>query len=497
MWQGRWVLVALVICLAGGIGDGSDVVAAPPHQDGAWLTFGEAVRGEIDGDTFRRVYSFAALENDVISLRMARTDGDLDPFLLLTDEEGNIVAWSDDNGSGRDAAIVSKRLPQEGRYFVIATRFGQALGSTTGEYELLLERVGTDGTQTTLLQYGNNVVGRITSDRPLVFYFLQAERGDVINISMQRTSGDLDPLVDLTTVDGIVLRSNDDDPQSENTLDARIANYTVLEPGIYLVLATRFGYEAGTSEGSYVLTVDRIPEEDLGATLETARLMDYGVTVAGALDADVPQRYYYFTGERGDVITVSMAAQAGNLDPFVRVEDVNEFGMAQDDNTGQNRNARIVAFSLPATGRYYIVATHSLDQDENIDGEFTLQLTGRPGIVGDQALEIIYNSTVSGMIDDQNSSEEYIFLGQEGDVIRVSMERVSGDLDALITLLDGDRKQIVFDDDSGGFDQNALIEGFELPADDMYILVASRYEREDGTTSGAYTLNVELVDSGR
>jgi len=66
----------------------------------------------------------------------------------------------------------------------------------------------------------------------------------------------------------------------------------------------------------------------------------------------------------------------------------------------------------------------------------------------------------------------------------------------LVTLYDSDRKQIAFDDDGGG-DQNSLIKGFALPGDGMYFLVASRFERETGATSGAYILTLELARAGR
>jgi hypothetical protein len=64
-----------------------------------------------------------------------------------------------------------------------------------------------------------------------------------------------------------------------------------------------------------------------------------------------------------------------------------------------------------------------------------------------------------------------------------------------VTLYDSDRKQIAFDDDTGG-ETAAIIKGFVLPRDDTYGLVASRYEREEGKTSGAYILTLELMRSG-
>ncbi len=484
---GVWLALCCVMTAAS-----RPVSAARWYQGGTPLDYDQPVTGTLDDQTFRQVYTFNGRADDVVAISMTQTSGDLDPYLLLTDDLGSILARSDDDGSGADALIAFKRIPADGRYFVIATRFGQAHGSTSGEYRLLLEHVKAGGSQDVVLRYGDSVFGRVTPEEPQVFYFLRAQRGDVINVTVRRISGDLDPRVDLATPDGIVLVSNDDDPLAEGTLDAGIRSYTVLETGVYLIAATRFGDKAGDTEGSFVLEVTQTPPEDLGASLEEARLIDYGATMPGAIDDDVPVRYFRFDARRGDVITVSLTAESGDLDPLLKLVDVNQVELTQNDDSASGQDARIAAFTLPQNGTYYLLATRS---DDRTSGTFELQLTGRAGVAGGRALEIVYGATVSGLIEDGHSSEEYVFFGQQGDVIDLTMERVSGDLDALITLYDSDRKQIAFDDDSGG-DQNAVIKGFILPRDGMFFLVAQRYEREQGITSGAYLLTLKLVRAG-
>ena len=484
--SGGILLLAVLLCIA------SFPLLPAAAQGGTQLEFGQPVEGALDDVTFRVVYAFTAAADEVISLSMTRIEGDLDPYLLLMDTAGTILAASDDGGDGRNALIPLLRVPVEGRFFVIATRFGQEHGSTTGTYRLLLERLGESSPDGAALQYGDSVVGRITQAVPYVFYFIRAQRGDVINVSMRRTSGNLDPHLDLATAEGLILVANDDDPLAEGTLDAAIRRYTVQESGVLLVVATRFGREAGDTEGSYVLTISRIPTDELGLTADDARLIDYGQALEGDLDGDIPARYFRFDAQRGDVITATLTRQAGNLDPVVQLLDADLTELARDDNGGDGVNARLPAFTLPAAGTYYLVA----QRGGQTTGTFELQLNGRAGIVGGRALEIMYGASVSGMLGDEVSAEEYVFFGEQGDVISIDMERVSDDLDALVTLYDSDRKQIAFDDDGGG-DQNARIARFELPRDDMYILVASRFERELGTTRGAYILTLELVQSGR
>jgi len=490
----RRVTLILLVSFGAGLG-WRPVEASPLRQGGTTITPGVAVNGSLNDETFRQVYTFEGHTNEVISISMSRIEGNLDPYLLLTDERGTILALSDDNGSGMNAQIASKRIPADGTYVIIATRFGQEHGSTMGSYTLLLEYVGIEAGDTSIIAYGENILGRITPEEPLAFYFVRAQRGDVINISLRRTSGNLDPHLDLATPDGRILVSNDDDPLAEGTLDAGISNYTILETGIYLLVATRFGREAGDTTGSYVLSVEQTPPQELGTSPDMARLMDYGMALEGTIDDDVPERYYRFDAERGDVITVTMSVNDGNLDPLVRLTDTNFSELVMDDDSGGNKNARIAAYTLPNTGTYYLLATRAGGQGGKTAGAYTLELTGRPGVGGGQVLEIVYGATVNGLIDDQNSAEQYLFVGQQGDVIRISMERTSGDLDALITLLDGEGKQIAFDDD-GGDDQNALLPEFVLPSEGMYVVIASRFDREAGTTSGAYLLTLDLIRPG-
>ncbi|MEW6580657.1 MAG: hypothetical protein AB1435_15880 [Chloroflexota bacterium] len=464
-------------------------------QTGVEVQVGQPVSGTIGGESHRHIYIFAGQENEVISISMSRLSGDLDPLLLLTNSDGVILNISDDDGDRTDALIELERLPATGRYFIIATRFGQEHGTTAGNFSLLVERVGSSPTADSTLAYGDQVLGRITAQAPLAFYFLRAQRGDVITISMQRTSGNLDPYLDLATPDGIVLMSDDDGMSAGGTLDAAITSYTALRSGVYLIVATRFGREAGTTEGTFVLSVTQTPAEMLGLEPDSARLIDYGMTLTGTISDETPIRYFRFEAERGDVIAVTMQRQDSSLDPFVRVLDASLTPLAEDDNSGDDRGARIAALALPQRGTYYIAASRSGEQAGRSQGAFALRLSGRPGLTNGQALEIIYGATVSGLISDQTPEEEYVFVGQAGDVVRITMERVDGDLDSLVTLYDSERKQIAFDDDSGG-EQNARLDRFELPADGMYLLIASRFDRAKGTTSGSYLLTLELVRPG-
>ena len=445
----------------------------------------QPVTGTIDDLTFRQVYTFVAEAAEQFTLSMTRESGDLDPYLLLTTEQGAILAISDDGGTGANALIPALTLPGPGRYFVIATRFGQELGSTSGTYNLLVQHADYGTSRATALRYGQSVLGQITRGNPVAFYFVRAQRGEVITITMRRVSGDLDPHLDFATADGQILISNDDDPLAEGTLNASIRDFTILRSDVYLIQAT--GY-SGT-EGSFTLTVTQVPPEELGKTLEDALLIDYGMAVRNTTSEDTPVRYFRFFATEGDILAITATSSAASLTVTLLDSTAAELARASAERAGAP--ARIAAFATPAEGMYYLAVSAA----QSATGEFELQLSGRAGQGAGRALEIVYDSTVSGLITDEHTADEYVFLGSAGDVVRVTMGRVSGDLDALVTIYDRDRKQIAFDDDGAG-DKDARIDAFTLPYDGVYILVASRYQRDQGQTTGAYILRLERIDTG-
>ncbi|WP_119072994.1 PPC domain-containing protein [Aggregatilinea lenta] len=498
---GRWnravarpaLALWLALCLCA-VALGS--VRADTLRQGDTLSFGEPASGVLGAETFRRVYTFRADAGDQITLGLTRTAGDLDPYLLLMNADGAVIAASDDGGDGVDARIAGWHAPASDLYFVVVTRFGQEHGSTSGSYSLLLTRAEIQTANGTAIALGSTTLGRITSQEPVAFYFLRAERGDVLDLSMRRTSGDLDPHLDLATSDGRIIASNDDDPLAQGTLDAAIHNYTVLDSGTYVVVATRFGQEAGNTQGSYILSAGRAAPDALGVTADRARLIDYGQSMQGDIDETLTGRYYWFEAKRGDVVTIDQETDEGNLDPMVRLLDANFTELAANDNSGTRGLAEILAYTLPDAGRYYILATRSGEAEGETTGTYTLTLDGRLGVIGGHALELPYSGSATGIIDNDHLTEEYVFFGSEGDVITVTMERTENDLDALLTIQDSARKQLIFDDDGAG-NQNAQLDRFVLPRDDMYIIVASRYDGAVGTTSGSYLLSLDLVRAGR
>lgn len=486
------LILILVLCLPG------QAAAAPYQQSG--IAFGEVIEGTISAENYRQQYAFDGRAGQVATVIMRRVSGDLDPYLLLVSQRGIVVAFSDDeveDGTAtRNAALRSIVLPEDGVYTIIATRFGQEHGTTTGDYTLSLDALGTAIApidDDSLLRYGDEVVGTINDEQPYVVYRLEARRGDVINISLARVGGNLDPQLDFFDPVGQFLINGDDD-STTGTLNARITNFTIPQDGLYFVQATRYGGERGTTSGLFTLAVNVIPVEQLGTRPSNARFLPVGTTATAAITADTLTRFFRFDANRGDIVTVTVERLEGDLLPRVSLvrSDLSPLGNSTNLTDETPSTAQIPGVSLTANGTYLLIVSRAGGVEGDTLGSFSIQVNTRAGMTAAEGvLEIVYGGQITGSITDGNFADRYLFMGAAGDRVTIQMQRTEGNLDPLLTLLDASDKQLFADDD--GFaegSQDAQIQAFELPADGLYFIEASRFQRSAGTTTGIYTLRL-------
>jgi hypothetical protein len=111
------------------------------------------------------------------------------------------------------------------------------------------------------------------------------------------------------------------------------------------------------------------------------------------------------------------------------------------------------------------------------------------------ATRLEYGATVTGVITDATPGVLYAFVAQQGDRITVTMNRVDGNLDSRVAILNADQNPLTSDDDGGG-NQNSRIEGFTIASTGVYYLLATRYNGTQGdpNTSGTYSLTLSLTD---
>jgi hypothetical protein len=148
---GEYIIVATNFSGSGDSGTGafeltlsqetSGTASAPPEVTvvASSIRSGEAVTGHITDASYEIRYSFQGRKGDTVNIEMNALSGNLDAYLELISADGQQIAFNDDNLlSATDNAVLSGvRLPADGVYTIIATRYGAAYGSSTGEYNLV------------------------------------------------------------------------------------------------------------------------------------------------------------------------------------------------------------------------------------------------------------------------------------------------------------------------------------------------------------------------
>ncbi len=333
---------------------------------------------------------------------------------------------------------------------------------------------------------GLAVTGRIDNNAPRQVYVFEGSRGEVVQITLEVLSGDLDPTLALFEATGRALVVQDD------SSDLRRMSVTVsLQRDMphYLIVG-RFGLNVGTTRGEYSLKLERI-----GVVSEQGSTLIYGVPVTGTISNVEPQVFYTFRANRGDVLTIEMQRISGTLDPYLQVLDHNRFLLASNDDVpeGGSHNSRIDNFVAPETGVYIVVASRYGEAAGDTVGNFILSVyEGQFSGIGSSSIlpeTIEPDQPIAGQISDSQPQRYYRFSARENDVIDVLMARTSGSLDAYLILQDMNGNTLFQDDDSGG-GKNAAINGFRLPQDGNYIIIAQRFEGTSGTTSGGYRLTL-------
>lgn len=242
----------------------STSTATPPAaSSGASLNDGDTVSGTIDNDQPAIFYTIEAEEGDNITIVMAAISGDLDPFLVLLDSNNDILASDDDSGGSSDAAIFDFEIPDDGIYTIVATRYQLQDGASSGEYELIMEMRSTSNTgnsNTTnggndtlndgdYLRYGDNGTATIDDSQPYLQFTFEGRVGEAVTITMETTSGDLEPLLGLFDSNGELLMT-----VGEGGSTARLTA-TMIESDEYVIVATRLGVEDGVTSGEFVLSL--------------------------------------------------------------------------------------------------------------------------------------------------------------------------------------------------------------------------------------------------
>jgi uncharacterized protein YraI len=454
----------------------STVPPTPGAVPSVGINYGAAVEGVINNTTPVLHYTFQAQAGDTAQIRLRSTSGDLDPFLILLGPNAQEIQRNDDSQTTTRDSAIEITILVDGTYTIVATRYLEAEGQTAGEFSLSLEKVtAVEPGQSTTITYGQTLTGTVERDIGFVRYTFEAQAGDIIDIQMQGTSGNLDPLLVLLNAQDVELARNDD-ADTATSRDSAIQGFAIPADGAYIIVATRFGENDGVSEGTFDLTL----------TLTTSPTPAVGVgevqTATGTISNDQPGQSFTYTVNADEVVTVELVATSGDLDPLLIIlaPDGREI-VRNDDLSSDSTNSRIENILLNEHGDYSFIATRYQQGAGASAGDFEIRLI--PTVSGGEptgifAQPISYGVTSNGSITHGGDFVIYTFQGQAGDSVTIRLTAVSGNLDTLLILTDNFGNEITRNDDINGTNTNSEIANVVLTGDNYYTIIAMPF---DGT----------------
>jgi YD repeat-containing protein len=182
-----------------------------------------------------RHYNLMASANDVVTIRMTKTSGNISPQIELYNPGGAFIA----GGSGQ----IDRTLTAAGTYTIVARDYN----NSSGTYILTWLRVKNPH-NARAISCGQVLQGTLSNPGETDAYTFTAAAGDNVALTMTRTSGGLDPSLELYNSSGTRIA------YQSTCSGNQIAINQVLSAGTYTVLA----YDCANDEvGNYTLKFQR------------------------------------------------------------------------------------------------------------------------------------------------------------------------------------------------------------------------------------------------
>lgn len=392
------------------------VVAAAQNTE--TLTVDSPITGEITGETYEQFYTFEATAGDTIIITMnAAEDGPtrLDSYLFLQNANGDVITQDDDSGGNLNSRIGPFTIPEDGTYTVVATRFQQQVGSSTGEYTLTLTAA-----EQTLINLGETITGTLSDEEPNDFYSFVSEEEATYELEVEWLSGEGNLGLDVRGMMGEYVGGIGADPFSTR-------NFTLvrLSAGQQVnFVAVRYVDPNNTSEQSsleYSFTLTPIETQPLTFDGQSA-------TLTGEISRDNTVDYYAFDAEVGAEISVTLNGQAEG-DFAVDVYAPEGYSLFHGDtyylNNGGPSGSALIAPTVIRTAGSYLIAVNNNNlppearSDESVAYDLTLTLSNVTALESGVAVE--------GTLEPQSNFYQrgYTYTGNAGESITVTLNALT------------------------------------------------------------------------
>lgn len=378
----------LSVNLAGSITVGPGVRLIDNFEETAVrLVPGEVTTGDFSPLRLGRFYTFTATEDNRIDIAVQTTNNTL-ATIIVADSELNPVAYADDN------VLLASITPDSDDYLVIVAPQAGPVAETSESFAVALNAENIDTTnidtstsgsgadiRPTSIAYGTTQQGSITDEQNERRYVFRGQEGDIVEISMTSVGTTLlDTYLTLLGPNGEVIGENDDINPGINRNSFLSA--TLPTDGQYVIVAARYeGDTAPTTTGDYELSITYQDPSVAGVDQEPEAI-SYGQSLTDTINDETYLHFFYFDGQQGDQVVISVDTTEGNLDGVMYLYTFTSNNeplqlAANDDSPLGNTFDPYIEYTLPRTARYLIAVTRYVQntpEDELTSGTFTITL---------------------------------------------------------------------------------------------------------------------------
>jgi hypothetical protein len=212
--------------------------------------------------------------------------------------------------------------------------------------------------------------------------------------------------------------------------------------------------------------------------------------IGGTISDDVHYVEYTITGDHGQNVVITLqAVGAGGLDPLLKLRGPGIDTPLVNDDGWFEGNSILRDITLPESGSLTVTATRSGEGDGTSVGNYLLLATTEHPKVAYYGI-LSPNQCIVGAISDDIYAVEHTFPGgRAGQVVTIVMERLNGNLDTFLSVRDRDEVVIATNDDDG-LGLNSILQ-VTLEKDSDLTITATRWQQQDGSSTGEYKLWVK------
>lgn len=207
----------------------------PPFMP-TMLETGTPVQDQFEGAASARLYAFNGSADDLVNIGL---HGDMDAYLVLLGDRGQVLTYDDDSGEAFGAALIQDfSLPYAGRYYVLATSYDFIDGTMVSDftleapqaYELVLSgnspivdsAADVAPLVATAVAAGDDLEHALDAEQPIGYFTFEGAEGETVSLDASSESSRLTPIIHLFAPDGtrIAMSETLDGSSSVATLGA-------------------------------------------------------------------------------------------------------------------------------------------------------------------------------------------------------------------------------------------------------------------------------------